>query len=366
MCYKCEAGMVSVIIPVYNCQKYILRCLESVSRQSYSKMQIIVVDDGSVDDSYEIIRSFTNDRPEFIVLHKNNGGVSSARNLALKYVSGEYIYFLDADDCLEDNAIEVLVAAMRSDEADWVSCQYSKWGIEGNKLDDYDFITGVKLFKTDEDRLYFAIKQLLRYFVGYEVWNKLYCADRVFENNISFSDTCSIGEDLAFNIKYLMHSQKLSCIEDRCVRYTVRDDSVMGELNSISRKLMECKLLLEDVYDYASSTDNKVFLKGFPLLCYILLDNTYVGYSANEICDGYKKAGEISFIKEIYKEIEKVKDEIITVHGADSAKIKFRYHMFIYHSLTGFSITDILSLFAYDTYRRIKGRQPIEKWRMPY
>lgn len=366
MCYKGEEGVVSVIIPVYNCQQYILQCLQSISRQSYKKLQIIIVDDGSTDDSYETICNYTENSPEFIVLHKENGGVSSARNMALKYVSGEYIFFLDADDCIEENAIENLVAAMRKNHADWVSCQYSRWGTEGNRLDDYHFITGVINFNTNEDRISFATERFLRYYVGYEVWDKLYCSDRILNNRILFSEKCSIGEDLAFNLKYLMHSKKLVCIEERCVRYNVREDSTMGKLSSISRKLRENSILLEDVYDYVSSIDNEVFLKKFSLLCYMIFDTTYIGYSPKEICDGYKEAGDISFIMKRYEEIERAKKDVIALFPDEIAEIKFRYHMFVYHSMTKKRVVDRVKIFFYDMYRKKQGRQPMSEWKMPY
>ena len=104
--------VVSVIVPVYNVESYLERCLNSIIGQTFNNIEIICVDDGSTDRSGEILDRLMQTDSRIIVIHKKNGGLSSARNTALSFVKGKYVCFVDSDDWLENNAIEELVAHM--------------------------------------------------------------------------------------------------------------------------------------------------------------------------------------------------------------------------------------------------------------
>ena len=96
---------ISVIIPVYNGEKYIQRCVDSVLNQTYSDIEIIVINDGSTDNTENILKSYSN----IVLINKENEGVSKARNTGLSLAKGDYVYFCDADDYLEKNAFEILI-----------------------------------------------------------------------------------------------------------------------------------------------------------------------------------------------------------------------------------------------------------------
>ena len=98
---------VSIIIPVYNVEPYVARCIDSVVNQTYNNLQIIVVNDGSIDNSLQILNTYNDDRLQIIT--KENGGLSSARNEGLKYVVGDYILFIDSDDWIHLNMINVMI-----------------------------------------------------------------------------------------------------------------------------------------------------------------------------------------------------------------------------------------------------------------
>lgn len=135
--YECMTvtARVSVIIPVYNCQEYIRNCLESVLRQTYENIEIIVIDDGSQDDSSEIIDRVLEGKREAKIFHQKNQGVSVARNCGLKHATGKYITFLDGDDYLGNRYIEDLVIAAEEKKSELVICGYQKVDPAGNILE---------------------------------------------------------------------------------------------------------------------------------------------------------------------------------------------------------------------------------------
>ena len=357
--------MVSVIVPAYNMEKYLGRCLDSLLAQSYKDLEILVIDDGSFDRTLEIAGEYAKRDNRIAVVHKENGGVSSARNLGLERASGEYTFFFDPDDLIESDSIEVLVKAMESG-ADLVSCQYSRWNDDGVRLEDYDFITGNMSFASDDELIRFILDELLDYHVGYEVWNKLYRTEIIREKSIRFSEKCRIGEDLAFNIKYLMNVVKVENIPERCVRYSIRGDSAMGSLTDLSKKIAENNLLLEDVQDYITKTGNKAFADNFPLICAKLMEKAYIGHTPVEVVDACKNIGDAGFMKQRYQEIEGKKQELIAIYPYDLGKIKYRYHMFVKAGICGDSVGGRVKRSIYNCYRKLRGREILECWRMPY
>nr|MCR5067978.1 glycosyltransferase [Erysipelotrichaceae bacterium] len=111
---------VSIIVPVYNREKSIERCIQSVLNQDYRDIELILVDDGSRDDSFKIISEYAQKDNRIVAIHKENGGVSSTRNRALREASGKYVQFLDADDWLPFDSTKLLVRAMEDGDADMV------------------------------------------------------------------------------------------------------------------------------------------------------------------------------------------------------------------------------------------------------
>ncbi len=359
--------MVSVIIPAYNMEKYLGRCLDSVIAQTYKDFEVIIVDDGSKDKTFEIAQRYAATEGRIHVFYKENGGVSSARNYGIETAAGEYIYFLDPDDQIEDSCIEVLVRAMEDSEADMVSCQYSRWDENGTRLEDYDFIIGEREFPFDNDRIRFFIKELLDYHVGFEVWDKLFKTSIIKEKNVRFSEKCRIGEDLAFNIKYLIHVLKMNNIADRCIKYTIRDGSAMGKHKKLSDEISQDMFLTRDVWEYARDYAGKVLFDQFPALFVKMIEHSYVGHTPSEIISSIAEIPDISFLKQRYTEIDAYKNEIISMYPDEIAKIKYRYHLMVRAGVFGKKVlSDSLNLAIYNFYRMLRGRERLENWKMPY
>lgn len=190
--------MVSVIVPVYNVEKYIEECIGSIVNQTYRDIEIILVDDGSTDNSGSICDSFATLDERIKVIHKENAGVSIARNIGMDVASGKYLIFIDSDDCIGSTYIQSMVVAMESADMPTLVCKrYTEFN------NDYRDV----LVHNDVTMIY----DISNIYELYDRWllnspcNKLYDAKCVKGNNIKFPYDICIGEDLLFNIDYIKH-----------------------------------------------------------------------------------------------------------------------------------------------------------------
>lgn len=214
----------SIIVPVYKVEKYISNCIESILTQSYKNFELILINDGSPDKCGEICDKYADKDKRIKVIHKKNGGVSSARNIGIQNANGEYIWFVDSDDWIEENALLILFEKIKYNNPDLIifnSKMIKKNNVIINKfnVDNYELIN----MNTNE----FFNKYYFKYNIGFELWNKLYKKDIITENNIYFSDEETIGEDLLFNLYYYEHINNYLYIKDILYNYLSREDSAM-------------------------------------------------------------------------------------------------------------------------------------------
>lgn len=200
--------MVSIIIPVYNAEKYLRECVESVLNQDYIDIELILIDDGSIDNSSTICQSFKDPRVKYI--KKENGGVSSARNEGLRLVSGEYVSFLDSDDTLPSNAISSLFCAIENNEVD-VAMGPHCFMYENSYLKHstrlhpgvYEMNTLLSGFIDDGT--------LSGFLLG-SVCGAIYKTDIIRTYNITFDSEIKHNEDGLFNLEYALYAKKLAVI----------------------------------------------------------------------------------------------------------------------------------------------------------
>lgn len=218
-----KENLVSIIVPIYNAGRYIDKCIESIIGQTYSDIEILLIDDGSNDNSYEICNRWREIDKRILVIHKQNGGVSSARNVGLEKANGEYIVFVDADDWLEREFISTMVSKIGN--SDFVIGGYK---IVGNGT------IGKKFVKESSVSSYEFRKQYDCY-LGKDLINppfaKLFKKE-IIENQ-HFDEKLSLGEDLAFNLKYLEKCSRVNFISDLLYNYNVYNES------SASKKLRD-------------------------------------------------------------------------------------------------------------------------------
>lgn len=217
---------VSVIIPVYNGENYIARCIDSIINQTYRDIEIIIVDDGSKDETNQICKRYADRDNRITVYRKENEGVSAARNYGLQKAVGRYIQFVDADDYVKKNTTDSLYKKMRQENAGMVVCSYMR--LIGRFIIPSDFLELSGNY-TAKEYLIHTLKDPGHHYYGV-VWNKLYRNDIIKKHKIQFRSDVTLGEDFIFNLEYMQYVNKISVILSHLYYY----NNVNG--NSLSRQ----------------------------------------------------------------------------------------------------------------------------------
>ena len=208
---------ISVVMPVYNKEMYLDKTLQCILNQSYKNFEVIIVNDGSTDNTKKICDEYAKKDSRISVYHIENGGVSNARNTGLKYVTGEYIQFIDADDCINEDVFKTYIEILEKEKYDIVFTSYNKVNDEGKILDVVDLGYRGKKYKKD------ILKNFVKNQVdtGYYGWisNKLIKTDIVIKNKIKFDTNISLAEDLDFYLDVYRYSDKYYFSETRSFNY---------------------------------------------------------------------------------------------------------------------------------------------------
>lgn len=206
---------ISVIIPVYNAEKYLERCIDSILAQTYYDIQIILVNDGSTDTSLSICKSYASDK-RVLVIDKLNGGVGSARNCGLDNAQGDYIIFIDSDDFIDRNMFEKMLMIAEKEESDVVFCGFKEIQADGSVCI-VDEKEAFEQYLTDKDlSCFFNYNKQNR--IGTYVWRALY-RSQVILNNIRFDEKVYINEDDIFLCNILLNSKRVSYVDEHFYNY---------------------------------------------------------------------------------------------------------------------------------------------------
>jgi glycosyltransferase involved in cell wall biosynthesis len=200
---------VSIMVPVYNAKTFLVQCFESLIQQTYPALEIILVDDGSTDDSGRMCDEFSRRDSRIRVIHQKNSGVSVARNMGIEAATGEYIQFVDADDFLDLRATECLVSSMRSQEVQMVIGKPKRiigLKIMNSKLPAKEYL--------NTDFAAFGFFNDTRSFMTSAIWGRLYVRDLILEHKLVFSTPVHVFEDILFNMAYLSKARRVISISD--------------------------------------------------------------------------------------------------------------------------------------------------------
>lgn len=217
----------SIITPVYNTEKYIPACIDSVISQSFSDFEFLLIDDGSDDDSGAICDEYARIDSRIKVFHKENGGVSSARNLGLDHASGEWVYFVDSDDEILPGGLETLVKCI-SDDIDIVLAGYERYNVDGSVLYKINDRIITILNKKESLSTLYENHGLYYNYLTYGCI-RLLRNEIIQSNHLRFDQELSNKEDTLFLTQYILKSNGITRFTTTPVyRYNEREDSAMG------------------------------------------------------------------------------------------------------------------------------------------
>ena len=253
---KCK---VSIIVPVYGVEKYIDKCLNSLVKQSLKEIEVIVVNDGTKDNSQKIVDKYVKKYPDKIKSYiKENGGQGSARNYGLKKASGEYIGYVDSDDFVEKDMYKKLYNKAKENNYDIVVCG------NYNVSEDYqnkNIDAFINNYNTDLENIFFG---------KMAVWNKIYKRDILIKNKLEFKEKVWY-EDLAFTLKAIMNSNTFAFIDEPLYDYLIREGSTMN--NSNVQRNLEILDAFNDILSYIKHNKKEEY---FSKIEFLAIDHIYI------------------------------------------------------------------------------------------
>ena len=268
----------SIIVPVYNAEKYIKNCLDSIINQTYVFYEVIMVADGCEDSSVEICREYVRKDDRFRLYLKSNGGSGSARNFGLKFVSGEYVCFVDSDDVIENNLLESVYNRIKAENADIYIYNYKIVKECGLSVFCPEMKDGVFLYGSSEEKFQ-LLMNLLYFEYAFSVWNKVYRTQVIREYGVLFPENVRVGEDLNFNMKYFLHCNRISVSNQKLYYYHVRKNSTMEHGEETEPCIDDFVLLLEDTRLYYKKYAPRFIKQHYPVLWYEGMNNQYYKYA---------------------------------------------------------------------------------------
>lgn len=284
--------LISVIIPIYKVEKYLKKCVDSIIDQSYTNLEIILVDDGSPDDCGKICDQYAEKDSRIKVIHKENGGVSQARNIGIDNTNGKYVVFIDADDYIKNNYIQKLYEQCVFYKSDIGICGKYLVQEDGTIVDKSKSIK--KVMNKEE-----ALKELLdEKYIFTTLWDKMYKKEVL--KKCKFDENKKIGEDFDYLYQAILNSDTISInTEDILYYYVKREGSAMNsrfDINEWKNEIKLCEKIIDDTKKY------------FPAI-YEFAIKRYTRISIDTINKAISENDNIT-IKEIRNDIKKYKNNI--------------------------------------------------------
>lgn len=273
---------VTVILPVFNAEKSVKKTIESVLKQTFKDFELIVINDGSTDDSLKVCQEIQKKDDRIVIKNIENNGVSNARNIGLKMAQGEYIMFIDSDDEYFPTTLEKMVKNIEFSDLCVCNFSISKDNvlIKSKKLN-----TDYKFCNINNDIIFLQKNNLFNV-----VWNKIYKRKTISENNIEFNKDISIAEDLEFNLDYIKYTNKISYLNE--VLYLYKTSS-----NGLNYRYHDNRInIRKKLYEYEKNIFKE---KNFPIES---LYNEYLKICLSEL----KQANYLSKSKNIIKILKEI------------------------------------------------------------
>lgn len=303
-------NMISIILPVYNGEKYIQTLIDSITNQEYLNYELIIINDGSTDNTENICLKNIQKNSKIKYFTKKNSGVSDTRNFGIKKSIGDYICFIDADDILSTKYLSDFIDAFSQNEYDMVSCSYKK--IYSDAIPEKDISECIIIKEYTEENMF----EILYDKYGGYLWNKIFKRKIIIDNKITFNKDIAMSEDMLFIFEYLKCSKKVGCFDKENYYYRIIKSSASKKLSN------ERWFTIFKTFDEIKK-DKKIFSTKF----YNRLMYAYIFYL-------YEAIYRLKYIKKSnnYKEIsEKIEERIRNINFNElSLSKKQRIKIFLY------------------------------------
>lgn len=282
--------LVSVIIPAYNAEKTLEKCVESVLKQTYQQFEIIIVNDGSKDNTFAVCEELKKRDRRVLVIHQENGGSSAARNVGINKSKGEYLVFIDGDDTINNHYLEKLIEPASKDNVDVVMCGITICYQKQN----YSVENGFKKQKIAQELK--DVPQLIyescENGMIYSPCNKLYRKEIISDNKLHFTLNKEPIEDIVFNCEFLRYVRKIAVVPE-CLYYYNKND-VESNVTRYRKNIWELSLhrseAIQSLFDYWKMNSEQ---------CMRWLALEYVGGKSDCISNCYRVGSELNFAEKV-------------------------------------------------------------------
>lgn len=239
-----DAYLISVVVPVYNAEKFLKRSIESVVNQGYENIELILVNDGSVDNSEAICNQYALADKRIKVISQENRGPAAARNTGVRHATGDFVFFLDADDFIDNKAFEILIAKYNEYQPDLVMGNFCKLESSGEIVNQKAAFTPNGEAFTDEIKILLKadIPDYVRHFLKHPsnhlvsyCWARLYKSSIIKNNGIFANEDMRLFEDFIFNLEYLKHVNKIVFVNKPLYTYVMSHNHITASMSIINR-----------------------------------------------------------------------------------------------------------------------------------
>ena len=308
--------LISFIVPVYNCENYIERCINSILNQEYNNIEVIIIDDGSTDQSKKIVDNFEKIDKRIKVIHQQNSGVSVARNVGIDKANGKFITFIDSDDFIENNYASYLLGLIDGNDIQISTTNaINKFFGKEEKKKDPNFIDSKRYISRDE-----AIETLLYYNIDVYPFNKLFNKDFLNKYSLRFNNSLSYGEDFEFILKCFTYINKIVIGNEKIYNY--RENNPNSAMSKFNKKMIDDFIISQENIRKILAKENSKIIKAckyanWHTYCDCL--NTMIG------CDKHYEN------KKIYSKLKAVCrwDSIYCINAPISIKDKMKGFMYL-------------------------------------
>lgn len=267
---------ISVVVPVYNVEKYLSQCLNSILKQTFTDFECICVNDGSTDNSLSILQDYANRDNRIKIINQENKGLSGARNSALKVINGKYITFIDSDDFVSSDYLEKLINVAEKENSDIVYCRHKMYFSLDNRYENGPNREKLNKLFSEYSQVNKRDKQL-EYILDIvensrSACMKLYKTEPLRKNNLCFFEDIYAEEDFAFNILINLYSQKISLLDEELYYYRKQVESLTANKEKLRINALNSFITLtKSLYDRDLLKDS-VILQNFVIngFCYRL------------------------------------------------------------------------------------------------